>query len=108
MKKRKSPGKKMMNSFLERKRELTFSKDFTEKDFEKDAKIFSRISLLLYPVEREDFANYYFFLKKSGKTEKEQVELLKAWLVPKLDKPHVKAMLLIMPRLFLELKRLIP
>lgn len=94
----------MTNSFLERKKELTFSKGFTEKDFETDSKIFSRLSLILYPKEQKELEDYYFYLRKSGKPEKEQVELLKAWLIPKLDKEHAKMAIKKFPRQFFMVK----
>lgn len=79
-----------MNSFLERKSELKFSKDFTEKDFEKDIAAFHKLAMFLFGEEEKDLEDYYFYLKKSGKTEKQQVELIKAWMITKLDKNRLK------------------
>ena len=94
-----------MNSFLERKTELKFSKTFTEKDFQQDYESFKRLALFLYDNETKELENYYFYLKKSNKPEQEQVELIKAWMISRLDKEHLKLGLKKAPRKFFTVKK---
>lgn len=80
-----------MAGLLERKNGLVFDEYFSEKDFEKDLKVFEFLEKIL---DREDYVgieDYYFTLRNRELKEKIKAKLMQNFLAATISQKEVQA-----------------